>query len=254
MFLFYIKKLIRCPATYIAAFALFLSMVFSVVPFPSAWPLYLFQYATDIGVANYFIPVASVLPICYVRHALQTDGAWQFPLMHTSPRRYSVGGLLAACTSGALVMLLALVMFFLFTVLAFPGPVSFKECLYNGTEPFYRKLSGVQKYGIRSLIFLVNGAVWAAVAYGVSSITSNQYLCASAPFVLYIGLGYLIQTLHIIYPEHWIYPDPMQLLLTGDVVLQPDGGLLYLATYALTVFFLCGILFHIRLKRRLKHG
>ena len=248
MFLFYMKKLIRCPATYLAALVLFLAMVFSVVPFPSAWPLYLLQYATSIGVTVYFIPVASVLPICYVRHALQAGGAWQFPLMHASPRRYSIGGLLAACVSGALVMLLALCLFFLFTVLAFPGPVSFRESLYSGVEPFYRALSGEQRYAIRGLVFLTNGAMWAAVAYGVSGFVSNQYLCASAPFVLYIGLSYLTQTLH------WTYLDPGQLQLVSDIVLTPDGGLLYLYGYTLAVILLCGILFHLRLKRRLKHG
>lgn len=248
MFLFYIKKLIRCPATYLAAFVLFLSMAFSVIPFPSAWPLYLFQYATNIGVTAYFIPVVSALPICYVRHALQHGGAWQFPLMHSSPRRYSLGGLVAACLSGALVMLLALLLFFVFTVLAFPGPVSFRESLYSGSEPFYRKLSGVQKYGVRSLIFLTNGAMWAAVAYGVSGFAANQYLCASAPFVLHIGLSYLTQTLH------WTYLDPGQLQLVSAIVLEPDGGLSYLAIYTLTVVFLCGTLFYLRLKRRLRNG
>lgn len=248
MFLFYLKKLIRCPATYIAAFVLFLSMVFSVVPFPNAWPLYLFQYATNVGVTVYFIPVASALPICYVRHALQTGGAWQFPLMHSSPRKYSVGGLFSACVSGALVMLIALVLFFLLSVLAFPGPVSFRESLYSGIEPFYRRLSGVQKYGVRGLIFLTNGAMWAAVAYGMSGFVTNQYLCASAPFVLHIGLSYLTQTLH------WTYLDPGQLQLISDIALEPDGGLLYLAGYTFTVILLCGILFFLRIKRRLRYG
>lgn len=250
MFLFYLKKLIRCPATYLAALALFLSMVLSIAPFPFpvCWPLYVFQYATYIGVAGYFVPVAAALPICYVRHALQSGGAWQFPLMHSSPRRYALGGLAAAFLSGALVMLLGLLLFFLFVVLTTQGPISFYTSLGNGVTPFELELSGEGQFLFRTAVFLTNGAMWAAVAYAASAFVSNQYLCAAVPFVLMISVSLPMQVLH------WYYLDPMQLQLESDVVYGKDGGVSFLTIYTLTVVVLCGAGFFFRLKRRLHNG
>ena len=250
MFLFYMKKLIRCPATYLAALALFASMVFSVIPYWSwpSMPLYLFQFATYIGITGYFIPVAAVLPICYVRHALQRGGAWQFPLMHSSPRRYALGGLTAAFLSGALVMLLGLLLFFLFTVLVLPGPLSFETTLDNGVTPFNLELSGEGRYLFRAAVFLTNGAMWAAVAYAVSAFSANQYLCAAAPFALYIGVSFLAQALR------WWYLDPAQLQIVSNVIYGSDGGVSYLTIYTLIIVVLCGVLFLLRLKRRLRDG
>ncbi len=250
MLRFYLKKLLRCPATYLGALALFASMVLSIAPFPfpHCWPLYLFQYATYIGVTNYFLPVAAALPICYVRHALQSGGAWQFPMMHTSPLRYTLGGLVAALVSGAVTALISLLLFFLFTVLTMPGPISFYTSLHNGVTPFNMQLSGRGQFLFRAAVFLTNGAMWAAVAYGASAFVSNQYLCAAVPFAALIGLSLPAQALRL------YFLDPCQLQIESNVIYGPDGGVSFLTVYTLAVVVLCGLLFYLRLQRRLQNG
>ena len=107
MFRYYFRKIVVCPATYISAALLFLSMVLSLDSEATAQPAYLFDSAYAFGLSTYFMPVAAVLPISFLRQALRKGGAWQFPLLHITPRRYTLAGLAAAFLSGALVMLLS---------------------------------------------------------------------------------------------------------------------------------------------------
>ena len=99
MFSFYCKKLLRCPATYAAALLFFASLVFSVSEYPnwidpvSYWnPLFLYEVSMNLGVTIWFIPVVTVLPICFVRKELSRGGVWQLPLLRTSPSRFALGG------------------------------------------------------------------------------------------------------------------------------------------------------------------
>lgn len=248
MFRYYLKKLLLCPATPVAILILLLSMIFSVVPYPQAKPLYLLQYSVGPGITPMFIPVACALPVSYVRHALQTKGAWQYPLTHSSPRRYTIGGLLASCVTGAVIMLGAVLLFLVFCVTAIPGPIDFSSTMLSGVEPFYRGMSGVEVYLSECYVFAANGAMWAAVAYGVSAFTANQYICAAAPLILRTAVAIPTESLQL------FYLDPSLVMLTGVPRLLPLGGLVYVAIYVSVVAVLCGILFHWRLKRRLFYG
>ena len=125
MFRYYFRKIIVCPATYISAALLFLSMILSLDSESTAQPAYLFDSAYAMGLTTFFLPVAAVLPISFLRHALRKGGAWQFPLMHSSPRRYTLEGLAAAFVSGTLVLLLSVALFHLYVILFLKGPVSY---------------------------------------------------------------------------------------------------------------------------------
>jgi hypothetical protein len=248
MFQFYFKKLIRCPAIVVSVLLLVLSMVFAVVPFPSAYPVYLLEYALGLGMLPYFMPIAVALPICFVRHSLQKNSAWQFPLMHSSPARYSLGGLLASCLTGAIIMLSAAVLFWLFCIFGLPGPVDYSVIMNSTPRTFYSSLSGPTNLLIRWGILSVNGALWGAVTYAVSAYTGNQYISAAAPFVLLLGINSLCGFFG------WIYPNPIQILLIGFPKLLPFGGLFYMAAYVLAAVALCYFLFYRRTKRRLVYG
>lgn len=67
MFRYYFRKIVVCPATYISAALLFLSMVLSLDSEATAQPAYLFDSAYAFGLSTYFMPVAAVLPISFLR-------------------------------------------------------------------------------------------------------------------------------------------------------------------------------------------
>lgn len=269
MFSFYLKKLIPCPATWVGAVILFLSMLFVFTDYrhPDPELIYFFQSAMALGITHWFLPVATVLPICYVRYALEQGAAWQFPLLRTSPLRYSVGGLLAAFVSGAWIVVLASALFVLFLYLAYacPGSLSLQSVLSAG--PFYARLPRIVFFLLLVAVLAGCGGMYAAISYAVSGFCRNQYICAASPMLLYFAATYSTQ--YLVYyrkfvagtvpplRKDWIsYLDPAMLPvgLGSNMENGPEGGLVYYAVYLSAVLLVCGGLFHLRLRRRLKNG
>ncbi len=249
MIRYYTKNLLTCSATYVGAAVLCIAMLTSMIGqrYTGAL-LYEYQYSNTLGIAVFFAPVVTVLPICYIRREMLNKEVWHMVLLRSSPLRYCIGGLLGSVVSGALVAILASLGFLLFCVLVLGGPVNLKVSLFNGTEPFYAGKSGELLLLIRVLVHAANGALWASVAYAVSAFTGNTYISAAAPSLLNILAGYITQHFG------WTYADPSQLTLTGNALLFPYGGLIYAGSYILLVIIVCGLLFYLRLRRRLCHG
>ena len=202
MFRYYLRKIIVCPATYISAVVLFLTMVLSLESNETAQPIYLFDYVYGFGLAWYFLPVAAVLPISFLRHALRKGNSWQFPLLHSTPLSYTLGGMAAAFLSGALVLLLSAGMFHLYVILFLNGPISYDYTLF-GDEYFYARMSNIAGYLVRILIYAVNAGMYAFIAYGVSGFSSNQYICAVSGFAFWITAAVLSNTIALAVPEKY---------------------------------------------------
>lgn len=257
MFRYYFRKIVVCPATYISAALLFLSMVLSLDSEATAQPAYLFDSAYAFGLSTYFMPVAAVLPISFLRQALRKGGAWQFPLLHITPRRYTLAGLAAAFLSGALVMLLSAGLFHLYVVLFLKGPVSYAYSLFDGIY-FYSLMSNQAGYLLRIGVYAVNAGMYAIIAYGVSGLSSNQYICAASGFAFWIVASVLAQTAARYAPEEarlvCYALDPGQCTPGGVMTQTRYGGLIHLAIYVAVIALVAGGGFFLRLKRRLSHG
>ena len=256
MFRFYLKKLIACPATYIAGALLFLTMVLSR-DHDFAMPAYHFDCAFAMGVCSWFLPVTAAMPISYIRHALQKGGAGQFPLLHSSPLRYTLSGLAAAFVSGALVLLLATGLFHLYVVLFLKGPVSYEYVLHDGTY-FFSRIPHRLYYLVMIGIYAVYAGMFAMVAYGVSGLSANQYICAASGFAFWIALAVFAQSIAHYAPEQYRLAiaaiDPGQCTPGGAMSETRDGGMIYRSVYTLAVGLIFGGDFFLRLKRRLKDG
>ena len=260
MFLYYLKKLIVSPATYIAAGVLFLTMIIGIEFDHPAYPLYLFDatFAIGEGGATFFLPVAAALPIAYLRHTLHKGAAWQLPLLRGTPLRDTLGGLAAAFVSGALVLLLSAVAFHLYVVLVLPGPVSYDVTLYNSYNYFYYHLPVRVAYLVRIGVYAVSAGMYALFAYGVSALTANQYICAASAFAFAITVNTFIAIISQAIPERYWYAlatlNPVTCYAYSSVSMTKDGGLIHLASYVLVIALLSGSLFWLRLKKRLKNG
>ena len=260
MFLYYLKKLIVSPATYIAAGILSLTMILGAEPGSPVYPVYLFDATFAIGGtgATFFLPVAAALPIAYLRHTLHKGAAWQLPLLRGTPLRDTLGGLGAAFVSGVLVFLLSAAAFHLYVVLVLPGPVSYDVTLYNSYNYFYYHLPVRVAYLVRIGVYAVSAGMYAIFAYGVSSLTANQYICAASAFAFSLTASTFIAIIGQVIPERYRFAfwalDPGTCHNYSTVSLTKDGGLIHLACYVLVIALLSGGLFWLRLKKRLKNG
>ena len=257
MVVYIIKKLIACPVTYLGALTLCLAMIFSIESDHDSMPAYIFDYVFATGFPSQLLPVAVVLPIAYIRHAIQTSSAWQFPLLHSTPLRYTLGGLAAAFASGAFVMLLSAGGFHLYVVLFLKGPISYDYTLFDHIY-FYTHFSNRVGYLIRIGFQVVTSGMYAILAYGVSGLSSNQYLCAAFPFAFKIAVSVFAGAAAAALPAKYrviSVLDPGQLNNYGYYTsAAKDGGLSYVALYVLIVALLSGGGFYLRLKRRLRDG
>ena len=93
-----------------------------------------------------------------------------------------------------------------------------------------------------------------AIAYAVSAYSSNQYLCAASPFVLFMLMVYGAQRLGGEVNALFYYFDPSQLSCNGYCGMTTDGGMVFLFTYVGIVVILCGLLFWSKVSRRLRYG
>ena len=255
MYVFYLKKLLRCPATYAGSVLFFLSIVLSV---SETWaarnPTFLYQYAMNLGISHFIVPVVTVLPICFVRRELSRGSTWQFPLLRSSPRRFSTGGLAAACLSGAFVTVLAYLCFFLTIIVSSGKELSFSNTLVPEGAAFYQGRSYIEITLIDLVGLALMSMIHPAVAYLVSGYSNNQYLCAAFPFILYMFALFTVQRLGHYLDKRFLYLDPSKLNPSGSNFTDSKAFPLYVLTYVLTVGLICGLLFGHRLRRRLRDG
>lgn len=263
MFAFYLKKLLRCPATWVGALLFLASIVFSVSDTLDARnPTYLYEYAMDCGIAGFFVPVVTVLPVCFVQKELSRGGVWQLPLLRASPRRYAAGGLAAACLSGAVVTLAAFAGLFLGLVLVSGGNVFFDYALVPWDLEVWQDRSYLEVTLIELANLGLTSMMYPAVAWLVSGCSSNQYLCAAAPFLIdtlaRYGFGFLAYEVD----PRFAALDPGHLddfwgvspSFSRDPAVYIPLGVLLVVGYVMAVILVCGLLFRRRLERRLLDG
>lgn len=255
VFVFYLKKLLRCPATYAGSALFFLSIILSVSEtWTSRNPTYLYQYAMNLGITHFFIPVVAALPICFVRRELSRGSTWQFPLLRSSPRRFSAGGLAAACLSGAVVTVLGFLCFFLTVVLSSGEALALDYTLVSEDAVFFQGRSYLEITLIELAGLALMSMIHPAVAYLVSGYSNNQYLCAAFPFILYMFALFTVQRLGYYVDKRFLYLDPSRLNPSGSTFTDSKAFPLYVLSYVLTVALICGLLFGRRLRRRLRDG
>lgn len=252
MFSFYLKKLVISPIMVFSIGGMFLMLLLGVAPFLSYHelsPLYLFQYSGALGISYYFIPVLTVLPICFLQYEITTKGAEKFFLYRSTSLRYLAGGLFASGISGAVVMCASFVVFMLFCMLIGADGSALSSSLDSFEGSWLENSPTFVMYFWEAFVFSMNGVIWPVISFVSFSFSKNQYIAASIPLILRSGSSYLLQRLE------WFYLDPAQLQLDGVVSEgRPDGGLFYLIGYISIVVLICGIISFVRLRRRIIYG
>lgn len=252
MFSFYLKKLIISPMMILSVAGMFLMMLVSVAfmeGYHELSPLYLFQYSNAVGISYYFIPVMTVLPICFLQYEMITKGAEKFLLYRSTAMRYLAGGLFAAGISGAVMMCASFAVFILFCILSSADGTALSTGLHSFTGTWLENCPTFMVYFWEAFVFSMNGVIWPMISFVSFAFSKNQYIAASLPLILRSGSSYLLQRLE------WYYLDPAQLQLDGVVSAgRSDGGLFYLISYVSIVVLICGMISFIQLRRRIVHG
>jgi hypothetical protein len=240
------KKLIVSPITLFSVLLLFCATIISVWPDPitDPNPLYLHQYAFHIGVLIYFMPVATVLPICNLQNELSKKHAGLFYSIRCSRKKYLLSGIIGAVMSGVIIMLAAFCLFFFFVfILSLPKVISFDSSL---TTYGYDHWSGLKLYLYSGLIYCLNGIVWPVIAYTVLFCSRNAYAAICFPFIFRTLIGYVSQHLGEDISESFYYLDMGQMKLASGLVENwPLNGMSYLLGYIMIIILLCtGICFY----------
>lgn len=247
----YLRNTLLSPVMPVAMIALYLSMAVSVWPFDTCDLLYLYQYTISLGFTSFFIPVVSVLPVCYFQHTLASGRFTSFCLLRSTKRSYTWAVCFGAVISGMAVMAGAFVLFTITCLLYSPeGTPYFGTGLFSYDATFFAPLTAhpFLLYLVMGGIFTLNGAMWPMISLLCFSVTSNQYIVASVPFIVRTGMGYFAQSMGI------YVLDPAQLLLKGIAMQWSGGGVPYLLLYTGIVAVVCGGIWTFREYGRIRHG
>lgn len=244
---FYLRNTLLSPALIVGILGLVLAML-AGEDFSNDL-LYCYQYTISLGVTTVFIPIATVLPICFLQRQMNVGNVQQICLVRSGCHTFSSGAILSAVLSGMMVMLGA---FFFFTIFCFiycPAPY-FGEGMGFYPNSFYSTLLKQPGflYLIMGGVFVLNGAIWPAISMLCFSFTSNQYVALAVPFIVRTGAGYFTQAFR------WYYLDPSQLLLKGVASQLPGGGIPYVLLYSAVVILVCSLFWNHSVKRRRYYG
>lgn len=240
MLRFQIRNIILTPATAVSILGLYVFMLISIYPSPVADLMYNYQYATLIGYGSFFIPVATVIPICFFLHHGGSQKGANFLLIRSSLSRYTSITVLNTLISGMVVTVSAFLLFTLTCLLYSPmgtpyiglGLLEKKNTTYFYYQ-FYDRPGLI--YLIMGMIYTVNGAMWPMISLFCYSFTANQYIIIAVPFIVKSLVAFIAQSFN------WYYLDPGQLMLLGGVSSYlPGGGLPYMFFYISLVSLICG--------------
>lgn len=236
----YIKKLAFSSAHFIAVLLLTASAVVSVTPL-NQYVLYLHQYSFHIGVEIYFMPIASVLPVCLLQKEMFCSNTYLFYLNRTTKTRFLLNGMISAVFSGAMIMACSYTMFTLLCFLsADPMGLDFRIFL---TAYEHDSWSGTQLFLYSGLIYCLNGCIYPMIAYTFIICTKNAYLAVSMPFIIRTLTGYIVQSLNIGQSNPLKYLDMGHLKLSSGIAYQwPGHGFSYLIAYIVLIFVMCCII------------
>lgn len=249
MLRFYLRNTLLSPAMIVGIIGLLSSMLVGMNFHDDL--LYCYQYTISLGVTSFFIPVATVLPVCFMQKQMNAGNNIRYIcLMRSSRRSFSGSALLSAVLSGMLIMFGAFLLFTAFCSINSVGHPYFGKGMFSYQTVFYDALSEYpgMLYLLMGAVFTLNGAIWPAISLLCFAFTSNQYLALAIPFVVRTGMGYLMQS------TGWFYLDPSQLLLKGVANQLPGGGIPYVLLYSAVVVLFCGFFWNYSIKRRLHHG
>lgn len=251
MFRFYLKNTIISPAMALAVVGLYLSMLVSAWPLGNSDLLYNYQQTISLGFTAFFIPVASVIPICYFQYNLVTGRTLQYYLMRTKKKNYFLGACVGALLSGAVVMIGAFILFSMTCFIYSPmGSPYIGNGLFGQDSSFYIELGKypILLYLLNGFVFTLNGTIWPMLSLMCFGFTSNRYIVVALPFISRTIMSYFAQFTDI------YFLDPSQLLLKGIARGWVGGGIPYLLLYVVCFTVISAGVFLFFEYRRLSDG
>lgn len=197
----------------------------------------LLQTALTSDAMTLALPILSALPFTSSYIDDLRSGFLKEYLPRTKRGDYIAGKLAACSLSGALALVLGIVLAGgLFALVFLPMEAALEE----GAEamPWLEALLS------KCALFFCSGAFWALVGMTASAVTSSKYMAYAAPFILYYVMIILCERyfgwLYVFYPKEWINPT------------EWAGGGWGVALLLLELMLLTGGAFALIAKRRLE--
>lgn len=260
MFHLYLKKVILSPLTILAAVILLAANICSHAAMsgsiftPLGGPIYTYQYVESVGLQHYFVPVVTILPICFIQYEMILKNAEKYVLFRSSSFQYILGGIFSAALSGMVIALLAHALFMGY-LFAINGNEPVDQILNLLTGTMFENASVSLIYLRELFVICFAESIWPVIAYTAFVIGRNQYIAAALPFAVKYGINFIVSYLAEIIDERLWYLDPAQIYLTGTVSWESyDSGITYLLCYWTVVILLCTGLSLWIIRRRIRNG
>lgn len=244
--------------------------------------IYAQEWSFSLGYAYWFMPIASVFPVCFIHRYLSRESLSRLITFRGTRAKYILSNIFTAFVAGMIVMGAA---YLIFGIISFfqcwPDTVTYKELTEvlsyveteNGPIPWDTAEAEIEAgyfyvllnedcgwltafpffynhrflyYLFRCVCIMLQGGMYSMISLACLGISRNQYISLAFPFLFQVLLAYLGTTLEI----YWL--DPGQLDLNGIMSWQGDGGVPYFAAYILIVFCLSSAIWIVYEYKRLK--
>lgn len=232
-------------------------MLFGIAVILNAWLLFYDSAAEEVcdlavllqtsfitGPSAYILPVLTALPSVMRWHEERTSGAYRSYVLRKGRRRYAFSKILEAAISGALVMILSLVLFTVFVYIyaaAHGMRVTYEMYGMFGSEYdptlYYRLIIG----GKGRLVYLINclflvgyGMLWPCIGTAVSVFIRDKRLALASAFLAKRFLEFVTGAAPVLRASN--------LLLSTYAQSMFLGGIPYAVCYVLVTLLLCTVI------------
>ncbi len=138
-----------------------------------------FQNALS-GYSAMFLPIVASFPFVYLQSAERNSGNIRFAIFRTKGRKYYLSKFICAVVSGGLCVMLGVMLFGIFSLLAFPHVEHYPAF---SVEPYVP--DGVLTEVVRKLVSsFIYGCVNTVFAFFLSSFCRNRYIVLCVPFLM----------------------------------------------------------------------
>ena len=214
--------------------------------------LELYELTLIIGTCSLILPVVVALPFAGSYCTDVNSGYFNMAIIRISKQQYVKSKVVVSMISGFLMVLIALVLFYITAIIIRPNVIARLDNLMDTYGEFWNRFVLRRQEWVvllcKSLMLCVYGAIWPVIGLAVSTYAKNRYIVMASPFLVFLIQIYLVSYVDIRYLSLDNIP------LRGCISEMSLGGIPYALAYSILLISGLSYLFYKGVGRKLKDG